>query len=83
MSALKPIFLRIRSEEIVFFKSVLESYDDLGIIRTLDQRRGEIVILALESTIFEVERLLASLAGSVEFERYEAAWTEDQLVGGE
>ena len=64
---LKPIFIKIAPEDIVWLKSVLESYEDFGIIRTLNRDKGEIVILALNDTIDDLNALLASLQKDTNF----------------
>ena len=64
---LAPIFLTIASEDIVYLKSILESYEELGIIRTLNKDRGEIVILALPDTKHELLALLESLRDDLTF----------------
>ena len=58
---LKPVFLKIAPEDIVYLKSILESYEELGIIRTLNRLTGEIVILALKDTEKPLLELLDAL----------------------
>ncbi len=62
-----PIFLQIAPEDIVYLKSILESYEELGIIRTLDRQKGEIVILATKDMEQELRDLLNSLHEEVSF----------------
>ncbi|MFN8390072.1 MAG: DUF4911 domain-containing protein [Bdellovibrionota bacterium] len=64
---LRPIFIKIAPEDIVWLKSILESYEDLGIIRTLNKEKGEIVILALADTEAELMGLLDSLKKDTDF----------------
>ena len=44
-SALVPLFLKVAPQEIVFIKHILESYEELAVVRTLNADRGEIVAL--------------------------------------
>ena len=66
-SDLAPIFLTVALEDIVYLKSILESYEELGIIRTLNKARGEIVILALKDTESELLALLESIRSEMSF----------------
>ena len=62
-SRLIPLFLKTPPENIVLLKSILESYEHLGELRTLDPKTGELVILALSDTEETVRSLLNSLIG--------------------
>ena len=64
---LKPVFLKIAPEDIVYLKSILESYEELGIIRTLNRLTGEVVILALEDTEKPLLEMLEALKGEIDF----------------
>lgn len=55
------IFLKLPAENIVFLLFYLESYESLGILRTLDSTKGEVVILAPESSKDELDRFLRSV----------------------
>lgn len=59
--ALSPIFIKLPTENIVMLKFLLESYEGLGILRTLDPQTGEVVILSLSSTAATVRELLTKL----------------------
>ncbi len=65
---LAPVYLKIAPENIVLVKSIIESYDDLGILRTLDADRGEIVVLAVSDTLSTLNALLESIKDEVGFE---------------
>ena len=58
---LYPVFLKLPPDNIVLLKFILEGYDGLGIARTLDPDRGELVILALKDTVQIVVELLESI----------------------
>lgn len=61
-SDLFPIFLRLPPDNIVILQNILESYEDLGILRTLDSQAGEVVILAVRDTVNLVRELIQSLS---------------------
>lgn len=61
-SNLSPIFLKINPESIVRLKFVLESYEHLGVLRTLRKEDGILAIFALEDTRAEAEKVLDALA---------------------
>ncbi|OVE80296.1 hypothetical protein BVY02_00740 [bacterium J17] len=69
---LRPIFLKLPPDNIVQLKFTLESYEGLGILRTLDSDTGEVVILALEDTLADVESLLESIKGELGMRKIEA-----------
>lgn len=72
MSALVPIFLKIAPEHIAFLKFAVESYEDIGIVRTLDRTTGEVVVLALSDTVFHVRQVLQSLTPGIDIELLES-----------
>ena len=59
------VYLNIPPENIALLKAILESYDELGIVRTIDKKRGDIVILSLEDMRTDLENLLASLSAEL------------------
>ena len=63
--ALVPIFLELPPEHIVSLKFVLESYEGIGVVRTLDPLRGEAVVLALEDTKEIAHNIISSVAGEL------------------
>lgn len=64
-SALAPLFVRVAPEQIVYLKFIFESYEDLGVIRTLNAAAGDLVVLALESTVAEATELLNALSSEI------------------
>ncbi|MCC6219844.1 MAG: DUF4911 domain-containing protein [Deltaproteobacteria bacterium] len=62
---LVPIYIKLPKQDIAYIKFVLESYCDLGVVRTLDSSLGEIVILALSCTANKVYELIESLKGEL------------------
>ena len=65
---LTPIFLRLPPEHIAEFKFLLESYDELGILRTLNPERGEVVILAIPDSLATLHELLGTLKEELNLE---------------
>ena len=70
---MSPIFLRLAPQDIVYLKAILESYDELGVLRTLDQKTGDVVILSLPDLKPALEGLLSSLVNEINFTILEAA----------
>ena len=64
---MSPIFLRLAPEDIVYLKAILESYDELGVLRTLDQKTGDVVILSLPDLKADLDGLLESMANEINF----------------
>ena len=58
---LDEIYLQTRAEDIAYIKFIFESYEEVGIIRTVDRKRAIIVLLAAPDFIEVVRETLASL----------------------
>jgi hypothetical protein len=58
---LHELYFTLRPEDIAYVKFVLESYDGVGIIRTVDRRRAVIVALVVEDFLATARQLFASL----------------------
>ena len=61
------IYLRIRREDIALLKFVLESYEGIGIVRTIDRKKATVVVLAMPDLIDEVRAVLESLHEHMEW----------------
>ena len=68
-SALTPVFLKVTPEDIVRLKFVLESYEHLGVLRTLRRDDGIVVILGVLDTARDLEALLHSLENELRMHR--------------
>jgi len=55
------IYLRIQRQDIALIKFVLESYEGLGIMRTIDRKKATVVVLAMPDFIDDVRAVLESL----------------------
>ena len=77
-----PLFLKLPPERIGELKFLLESYDGIGIIRTLNRKTGVVVILALRDTIETVRALVESIRDEFSIRVIPApeGATEDWLV---
>ncbi len=56
-----PIVLRVAPEDIALIKFVLESYEGVGVVRTIDRKAAVIVVLAVPDTVPTARAILASL----------------------
>jgi hypothetical protein len=56
-----PIYLEIRPPDIAYIKFVLESYEEVGIIRTIDRNRAVIVLLAVFDFVEVARAIIKSL----------------------
>ena len=52
-------------------KFTLETYEGLGILRTLNSKKGEVVILAIDDTIESLKELLENLKKELDFREIE------------
>jgi len=64
---LNPVFIKIALEDIVYLKAILEGYEELGVIRTLNRLAGEIVILSPASMAPDLNLLLEALKSEINF----------------
>ena len=64
-----PFFLQLLPERIVELKAILEGYDELGVLRTLNRKTGVVVILAISDLRPTLEALIDSLLGQLEMVR--------------
>jgi len=66
---LDTIFLRIAPVDIAFVKFIVESYEGVAVVRTLDRHDAVIVLLVSQDFRGVADSILGSLEGSVPFER--------------
>lgn len=80
---LHEIYLRVRRQDIAYIKFIVESYEVLGVVRTVDPRDAVIVLLVLEDSLELAREVLAALAGEVETEEVPRpdGLGEDWLLG--
>ena len=58
---LHEIYLELRPEDIAYVKFIVESYEAVGIIRTVDRRKAVIVFLVVEDFLPVARALVAAL----------------------
>ena len=66
---MREIYFEIRPEDIAYVKFIIESYECVGLIRTIDRKKAVIVVLVVEDFLAVARALLTSL-------RSEAGMTE-------
>jgi hypothetical protein len=62
---LHEIFLQMAPEHIAYVKFIFESYEEVGIIRTVDRKKAIIVLLAMPDFIAAAREILAALKQEV------------------
>ncbi len=55
------IYLRIQREDIALVKFIFESYEGIGIVRTVDKKKATVVILVVPDFIIQARAILDSL----------------------
>ena len=59
--SLHEIYLEIPPEQIAYIKFIFESYEEVGLIRTVDRKKAVIVLLAMEDFLETARQILDSL----------------------
>ena len=62
---LREIYLEIRPEDIAYIKFIFESYEGVGIIRTVDREKAIIDVLVVDDFLETARSLLSSLRNEV------------------
>ena len=63
--ALQAIYIETPPECIAYIKFIFESYEDVGIIRTVDRKKSIIVLLAMNDFIDTARKILDSIGRDV------------------
>jgi len=58
---LQEIYLEIAPEDIAYVKFIFESYEEIGIIRTVDRKKAIIVLLAMSDFVDIAHEIIESL----------------------
>jgi Domain of unknown function (DUF4911) len=58
---LQEIYLEIAPEHIAYVKFIFESYEEIGIIRTVDRKKAIIVLLAMTDFVDTADEIIDSL----------------------
>lgn len=59
-TSIVPFVLEVPPADIALYKFLFESYEEIGIIRTLDRRRALIVLLVVPDFVADAEALIAA-----------------------
>lgn len=59
------IYLEIRPEDIAYIKFIFESYEGVGIIRTVERKKAVIVVMVVEDFLPTARAILASLQNDI------------------
>ncbi|HXG18995.1 MAG TPA: DUF4911 domain-containing protein [Methylomirabilota bacterium] len=70
------IYLRVSREDIALLKFVIESYEGIGIVRTIDRKKATVVVLAMPDFLRHVRAVLESLREHMDW--YEIPPPEEQ-----
>ena len=62
---LHEIYFEVPGEQIAYVKFIFESYEDIGIIRTVDRKKAIIVLLAMDDFLASARAILASLEDEI------------------
>ena len=64
---LHDIYLEIAPEHIAYIKFIFESYEEVGIIRTVERKKAVIVLLAMHDFLDTARQILDSLQQEIPF----------------
>jgi uncharacterized protein DUF4911 len=62
---LHAIYLEVPAEHIAYVKFIFESYEDVGIIRTVDRKKAVIVLLAMGDFLDTARKILDSIKSEI------------------
>ncbi|HEY7321950.1 MAG TPA: DUF4911 domain-containing protein [Candidatus Binatia bacterium] len=62
---LREIYLETSPEHIAFVKFIFESYEEVGIIRTIDRKKAIIVLLAMEDFLSTAQNILEAIKSDI------------------
>ena len=58
---MQEFYLEVAAAHIAYIKFIFESYEEVGIIRTVDRKKAIIVLLAMNDFVAVARAILASL----------------------
>ena len=62
---MQEFYLEVAAEHIAYIKFIFESYEEVGIVRTVDRKKAIIVLLAMNDFVAVARAILASLEREV------------------
>lgn len=87
-TVIHPIYLRVAPADIALIKFVFESYEGVGIVRTVDARTAVIVVLAVEDFLPAARAILRDLQALIDYAEVEAPpiapedWLMREMMNG-
>ena len=82
MAELEKITLRIDPSSVYFFRFILEGYDNMFVLSTVDQRAGLVEVRAVKGSLKDLLLILRSLKSIIGLDRMDSkcdAWIMEQL----
>jgi hypothetical protein len=82
MAELEKFTLRIDPSSVYFFRFILEGYDNLFVLSTVDQREGLVEVRAVKGSVKDLLLILRSLKSIIGLDRMDPrcnAWIMNQL----
>ncbi|MBI3757213.1 MAG: DUF4911 domain-containing protein [Deltaproteobacteria bacterium] len=70
------IYLRLRREDIALLKFVIEAYEGIAIVRTIDRKKATVAVLAMPDLLHHLRAALESLREHLDW--YEIPRPEEQ-----
>jgi hypothetical protein len=64
---LRAIYLEIPPENIAYIKFIFESYEEVGLIRTVERKKAVIVLLAMADFLQTAREILDSIKKDIPF----------------
>ena len=77
---LVEIYLRIQRTDIALLKFVVESYEGIGIVRTIDRKKATVAVLAMPDLVDHMWAVLASLREEMEWYEIPAPTEQDDWL---
>ncbi len=65
-TAIHPIYLRVTPADIALLKFLFESYEGVGIVRTIDQRVAVIVVLVVPDFLAVARAIIRDVQGRID-----------------
>jgi len=65
-SGIQPIYLRIKPSDIALAKFLFESYEGVGIVRTVDAKTAVIVVLVVQDFLPVAREILRDLQARID-----------------
>lgn len=62
---LHEIYLELRPEDIAYVNAIFESYEGVGIVRTMDRKKALVVVLVLGDFLSTARSILTSLENDI------------------